>query len=163
MRTDRVHGEKCQPSHLGTLHLSIHLSIAGAISSCHLQRGNQAKKVRIPRHQKQCTWTFLNSCRSELGPRTRWLCFSRPISHSKPSITLLCFFFFFFFVVVFISFSFLFLFCLLCPILLIDRNTARQVHVYWFTFSAIMYVSKVWSPPFGTEGQPRFFFFWPSN
>ena len=96
-------------------------------------------------------------CRSELGPRTWWLCFSRPISHSKPSITLLCFFLLFFFV--FISFSFLFLFCLLCPILLIDRNAARQVHVYWFTFSAIICVSEVWSPPFGTEGKPRAFLF----
>ena len=55
----------------------------------------------------------------------------------KPSTILLRFVFFFvlfFFIFSFVSFSFLFLFCLLYPILLIYRNTARQVFMIGLLF-----------------------------
>ena len=68
--------------------------------------------------------------------------FSNPILKYKPSTILLCFLFcssfidFFlylrFFLSPFFFYSFLFLFCLLCSILLIYRNAARQVLVYFF-------------------------------
>ena len=153
MRTDRVHGEKCQRSHLGNLHLSI----AGAISSCHMQRGNQAKKVQIPRDRKQCTWTFLNSCRSELGPRTWWLCFSRPISHSKPSRTLLfsSFYFFIFFLSLFLFSSFS---GCCAPYFSSTETQPDKYMYYWFTFCAIIWHWSLKSPFWHWGKAPRFSF-----
>ena len=60
--------------------------------------------------------------------------FSNHILKHKPSTSLLWFFFVHFscFFFPFFSFTFLFLFCLLCPILLIYRNAAWQVLVYFF-------------------------------
>ena len=51
------------------------------------------------------------------------------ISHPQ---SFFVFFFVLLFLIFFVSFSFLFLFCLLCPILLIYRNAAQQVLVYFF-------------------------------